>query len=154
MGCSSKWIIEEVWLKNNYGSITLSFSKWEIHGDTFIYRVRCLRNGTNPKMLTCTKTLKMLSWSMRAWHVAILTLKKTNHSYVVMWNTTLWKASPIGQWHMTATFVRELSIKGWRRAWHVAILTLTNRTTHVLPCGKLLYEKSLLQDNYTWPLPL
>jgi len=43
---------------------------------------------------------------------------------------------------MATTFVRELSIKGWRRAWHVAILTLTKWTTHV--CWKQLYEKSLL----------
>ena len=50
------------------------------------------------------------------------------------------------QWHIVTTFVTELSIKGWKRAWHVAILTLTKWITHVLPYGKLLYEKSPIRQ--------
>ena len=53
----TKWLREEIWLKFEFGGIILTFSKWEIHEiDTSIYRVRCLQNGVNPKMVTCTKT--------------------------------------------------------------------------------------------------
>jgi len=39
-----------------------------------------------------------------------------NHSYIAMWKATLWKMSPIGQWHIATTCVRELSIKGWKKS--------------------------------------